>query len=279
MRLRSHVYMYVSYTSTVGEFRTYPLGFTHDRSCGSRSPPMYTYTSYSSGILSVMIFLRVLGSSHAIGPMMATFSRTPQRGGAATHPTPSAVQRDIMTGRPPCLLPNAGRSSPPNELVATTSSLGARVSDIQGRRSSGLSRAALATAMRQVELEDADAPYWAQGDQALYSEKNLKRRHKLRDHPAVLEVLDVWWDCCRGKDNTVGRSLYVNFCKKVYKAMIEVWEEDEAQETAEEDWDNDSKGASALSREAYLDAIFELADVRVPAAPPCLFAPANLVTC
>ena len=31
--------VYDSYTSTVGEYRTYPLGFTHDRLCGSRSPP------------------------------------------------------------------------------------------------------------------------------------------------------------------------------------------------------------------------------------------------
>ena len=31
--------MYDSYTSTVSQYRTYPLGFTHNRSCGSRSPP------------------------------------------------------------------------------------------------------------------------------------------------------------------------------------------------------------------------------------------------
>ena len=31
--------MYVSYTSTVGEYRTYPLGLTHGRSYGSRSLP------------------------------------------------------------------------------------------------------------------------------------------------------------------------------------------------------------------------------------------------
>ena len=29
--------MYDSYTSTVGQYRTYPLGFTHNGSCGSRS--------------------------------------------------------------------------------------------------------------------------------------------------------------------------------------------------------------------------------------------------
>ena len=31
--------MYDSYTSTVGQYRTYPLGFTHNGSSGSRSPP------------------------------------------------------------------------------------------------------------------------------------------------------------------------------------------------------------------------------------------------
>ena len=33
------MYMYDSYTSTVGQYRTYPLGFTHNGSGGSRSPP------------------------------------------------------------------------------------------------------------------------------------------------------------------------------------------------------------------------------------------------
>ena len=31
--------VYDSCTSTVGQYGTYPLGFTHNRSCGSRSPP------------------------------------------------------------------------------------------------------------------------------------------------------------------------------------------------------------------------------------------------
>ena len=31
--------LYDSYTSTVGEYRNYPLGLIHKRSCGSRSPP------------------------------------------------------------------------------------------------------------------------------------------------------------------------------------------------------------------------------------------------
>ena len=37
--------MYDSYTSTVGEYRTYPLGFTHNRSCGSRSSPCQPHSS------------------------------------------------------------------------------------------------------------------------------------------------------------------------------------------------------------------------------------------
>ena len=38
--LMSHVVwsMYDSYTSTVGQYRTYPLGFTHNGLCGSRRP-------------------------------------------------------------------------------------------------------------------------------------------------------------------------------------------------------------------------------------------------
>ena len=32
-----------SYTSTVGQYRTYPLGFTHNGSCGSRSPPYQSH--------------------------------------------------------------------------------------------------------------------------------------------------------------------------------------------------------------------------------------------
>ena len=113
-------------------------------------------------------------------------------------------------------------------------------------------------------------PYWQQGDMELYTEDNLERRLRLRSDEAVLEVLQDWWSTAQrsmrsenpwNKGTGLGREDYVRICVKIYKAMIKEFDEGEALECAQDDWCNDSKGEEELTRERFMDAMFELADV------------------
>ena len=113
-------------------------------------------------------------------------------------------------------------------------------------------------------------PYWQQGDMELHTEDNLERRAQLRSDKAVLEVLQDWWLTAQhsmrsenqwSKGTTLGRDDYVRICVKIYKAMIQDYDEAEALECAQDDWRNDCKGEEELSRERFMDAMFELADV------------------
>ena len=43
--------------------------------------------------------------------------------------------------------------------------------------------------------------------------------------------------------------------------MEDDFSEEEALQSAKEDWDDDSKGAEAMTRSDFLDSLFELADM------------------
>lgn len=50
---------------------------------------------------------------------------------------------------------------------------------------------------------------------------------------------------------------YVEMLKKMYRAMIDDYDEDDALECAEEDWERDARGEATLGRELFCDALFE----------------------
>lgn len=113
---------------------------------------------------------------------------------------------------------------------------------------------------------------WQQGDLELYTKENLRKRYQLRHHPDVLHELQLYWETLvrsaffartlPGTNETVLlRQDYVRFARKIYKAMIETYDEMEATASANEDWERDCKGEPHLTRERFGDAMFELADV------------------
>ena len=117
------------------------------------------------------------------------------------------------------------------------------------------------------------AAIWQQGDDALYTDDAMRQRAAVRHNPEVLEYLHLWWTTAlnsmkRSKAKAVGavgeprlsKQYYVVMMKKMYKAMIEEYDEEDAGECAEEDWEHDAGGADTLSREGFCDAIFETAD-------------------
>jgi hypothetical protein len=123
------------------------------------------------------------------------------------------------------------------------------------------------TTLSKEEL--ALVPFWQQGDVSLETSEALEARCRLRKAPAVVEELQRWWSTAQrsvqsGVDaaaSTVAREDYIRISRLLSKAMLPDFDADEAQRAAEEDWEDDSAGSPSLSRERFMDCIFELADV------------------
>ncbi|KOO28984.1 sporangia induced hypothetical protein [Chrysochromulina tobinii] len=123
------------------------------------------------------------------------------------------------------------------------------------------------TTLSKEEL--ALVPFWQQGDVSLETSEALVARCRLRKAPAVVEELQRWWSTAQrsvqsGVDaaaSTVAREDYIRISRLLSKAMLPDFDADEAQRAAEEDWEDDSAGSPSLSRERFMDCIFELADV------------------
>ena len=100
------------------------------------------------------------------------------------------------------------------------------------------------------------------------TEEEQTLRSSLRQHPRVLEAVKMWWDTASASMQDDGRmdfEEYLLVSKLMYKALIDVWDEEDAVRSAEEDWARDAgrggAGANELSEDLFGDAMFELADI------------------
>ena len=111
-------------------------------------------------------------------------------------------------------------------------------------------------------------PYWQQGSARFDDPANRAAREALRKHPRVLEALETWWSTAernaapeeRNASGGLLEAPYRTLSKKIYKAMIERWDEAAADKSATDDWECDAKGGTSLDRGAFADSLFELAD-------------------
>ena len=128
--------------------------------------------------------------------------------------------------------------------------------------------------------DDKSAAWWQQGDMSLYTIDKLHQRAVLRHHPDVLNILQIFWGHCiahcpyyecpstgganwqddGGPGRSIGFGAYKMLFERIYRAVLEEWDPDDAEATIAEDWASDTKGESELSREAFFDSIFELSD-------------------
>jgi hypothetical protein len=95
----------------------------------------------------------------------------------------------------------------------------------------------------------------------------------------VLAKLDLWWQCALrslqsggGEVSTLSYDAYKVISRLMHKAMIEEWDEDDAEQCAAEDWLTDSAGSPVMNEERFKDCMFELADAshssgRTPETP------------
>lgn len=133
-----------------------------------------------------------------------------------------------------------------------------------------------------------------QGDADMHTADKIEARLRLRQDRAVIAVLDSWFeaatsglasewegagrapnkksaavalDFSNGKRtkqaNTVSKAQYIAMSRNMYKAVVEVWDPEDAQAVAEEEWERDVGVGDKLtmSRDKFMNALFEFADL------------------
>ena len=126
-------------------------------------------------------------------------------------------------------------------------------------------------AVLEVGSSQANLAFWQQGDAAMQTDEAIEARATMRKNPEVTAVLQLFWETAQRSMQQARRSdevahmlskeEYLLISRKLSKAMLEEWDEAAAQELALEDWESDRRGNEMMSREHFMDCIFELADM------------------
>ena len=124
--------------------------------------------------------------------------------------------------------------------------------------------------------------------EALHTPEALRARAALRHHALVEDVLEVWWQCAvrsmeLSGNHARGYALceddYVEISRKLFRTMIQPWDDGEATRNARKEWLEDVAGLEqtppVLPGERFKDAIFEYCrrahrTLFVPPASPAL---------
>ena len=124
-------------------------------------------------------------------------------------------------------------------------------------------------------------PYWLQADPSLHSAAMLKKRFALRHHSLVLAPLHAWWVAAMhtltieqapkqaNGQHCIAYDGYRAIYHRIFRAMMADFDPSEADAILDDDWKHDCPaGATALPRETFQDAIFQLADVWTAGVDP-----------
>ena len=128
----------------------------------------------------------------------------------------------------------------------------------------------------EVDNEDelAKVSKYQQADASLHTVESWETRLKLRREATVRNVLQDWW---KAMVRTLRQTLpddvvpiveeraYIRMYHTLFRVLSayegEEYDPEEATCTAMEDWASDCRGASTMSRELFMDCIFQLADL------------------
>ena len=115
--------------------------------------------------------------------------------------------------------------------------------------------------------EAAPVPFHQQGRLSMNTAAKIDERLALRRAPMVMQALQIWWLTAQHSEREAGmdgmyvhKDNYVQLSRKLYKALVEDWNDADATAVAEEEWTKDCEmfgGVSRMSRELFQDAIFE----------------------
>ena len=114
-----------------------------------------------------------------------------------------------------------------------------------------------------------------QGDAELHTVEMWEKRFALRRHKVVREELHKWWMAAlpalqsRVDEGQIhphmDKESYFRIYQLLFRAMAEregePYSDEEALASAAEDWASDSRDGHSVSRELFMDAIFQLADL------------------
>ena len=101
----------------------------------------------------------------------------------------------------------------------------------------------------------------------LHTPAALRLRAALRIHPSVVAVLEQWWAAAQstmGGASCLNQDTYVLISKAIYGAIVDDPVDEEATENALDEWKDEAAiaaGAKTLTGNAFMDGIFELADI------------------
>lgn len=105
------------------------------------------------------------------------------------------------------------------------------------------------------------AAFWEQADPDLHLREAWEKRMAMRKHVAVVKQLNKYSELFGGAD--VDKQSYFALMIAFYKLLINPFDAYDARQCCEQDWQNDCAGDSAavrMSRRAFMDAVFQLAD-------------------
>ena len=101
----------------------------------------------------------------------------------------------------------------------------------------------------------------------LHTPAALRLRAALRIHPSVVAVLEQWWAAAQntmGGASRLNQDTYVLISKAIYCSIVDDPVDEEATENALDEWKDEAAiaaGAKTLTGNAFMDGIFELADI------------------
>jgi FKBP-type peptidyl-prolyl cis-trans isomerase len=141
--------------------------------------------------------------------------------------------------------------------------------------SGGMAGAGMTTLKAVTKLKRAITPYYLQYNPKFETSRAKDLREELRAHPQVVGAIDRLWTSITGYGKFlvytgfIEKDPYVLLSIQVQKAVMEpdVFDEDVARKTAEDEWNTDSveiNGVRRVDHSAFHRALFELADIWTP---------------
>ena len=135
--------------------------------------------------------------------------------------------------------------------------------------------AGMTTLKAVTKLKRAITPYYLQYNPKFETTSAKELREELRTHPQIVGAIDRLWTTITGYGKFlvytgfVEKDPYVLLSIQVQKAVMEpdVFDEDVARKTAEDEWNTDSveiNGVRRVDHNAFHKALFELADIWTP---------------
>ncbi|OEH78090.1 apical membrane related protein [Cyclospora cayetanensis] len=112
----------------------------------------------------------------------------------------------------------------------------------------------LAEDLFEWETRTCDPPYYLQAE-----------RQALKTHPEVVSALEDTWSLFSKDDqNRVPQAEYTRVLLRLCLVLVPELRGRQVVDLIETEWQHDSKGEDALSREAFFESFFELADIWTP---------------